>query len=186
MIIVRSVWLMLWSLMLYPRIAKQVKVIRIWLYSAVPPLLAFLVFPHLVTYLCLGGADSESIGVSALNYGSQAIVSMLFGSGFISIQLLLNSYVSGLPNSKDLLAVANSLLVSMQALVRAVSPILTGTLFTLGLQAEESQLKAFLSRCLPFDSLALIGFLTCVLCALAFEASTARLSVSPAPPSVRS
>mmetsp|Transcript_29675 Transcript_29675/g.84903 ORF Transcript_29675/g.84903 Transcript_29675/m.84903 type:complete len:546 (+) Transcript_29675:131-1768(+) len=164
-----SVWLMVYSLLVYPRIAKKLKVIRIWIYSAFAPLLAFVVFPYAMTYLCKSGTDGQSFIVVLLNYGSQAFVSMLFGSGFISIQLLLNTYVSSMPDSADLLALANSLLVSTQAFVRAVSPIVTGTLFTLGLQAEESSMKAYISRALPFDSLACIGFVTCIFCALAFE-----------------
>merc|ERR1712113_361251 len=103
------------------------------------------------------GLACRSPAVLALNYSSQAVVSMLLGSGFISIQLLLNEYVSAMPDAKTLLSLANSLLVSTQALVRAVSPIATGSLFTIGLRSEEVHSDSSLSRSLPFDSLTLMG-----------------------------
>lgn len=171
-----SLFLMLYSLFVYPPVAKKMKVIRIWIYSALPPLLAYFAFPHMLSYLFENGYGGDSITVVVLNYGAQAIISMLFGSGFISIQLLLNSYVSSMPNSSDLLALANSLLVSTQALVRAISPIMTGSLFTLGLK------EVYLSRSLPFDHLGVVGFLTVVLPALLFERrSRRRNSVPPSP-----
>merc|ERR1712039_272098 len=110
--------------------------------------------------------------VSMLNYGTQALLSVLLGSGFISIQLLLNSYVSKLPNSSGQLALANSMLVSVQALVRAISPMANGALFTLGLQVEGDDPLSLVSRALPFDTLGLIGAISCIGCALAFERSS--------------
>merc|ERR1712211_103586 len=129
------------------------------------------VFPRLLTTACREGmcGHSSTVLVSVLNFLSQVFISVLIGSGFISIQLLLNSYISTMPDSKTLLALANSMLVSMQAFVRAVSPIANGALFSLGVKEEQTQLRIFLTRSLPFDSLAVIGFVTCLLCAISFE-----------------
>mmetsp|Transcript_35577 Transcript_35577/g.80346 ORF Transcript_35577/g.80346 Transcript_35577/m.80346 type:complete len:533 (+) Transcript_35577:148-1746(+) len=167
--LVGSVGLMLYSLAVYPSAAKKLSLIRLWCWSAVLPLLTMAAFPRLLDLARSSGLTGRSPEVFVLNYGTQVIVSMLMGSGFISIQLLLNEYVSREQGAKSLLSLANSMLVSTQALVRAVSPISTGMLFTLGMQSEKAQPDSLLSRSLPFDSLALTGLLACILCALLFD-----------------
>merc|ERR1712032_718961 len=103
--------------------------IDIWICSWILPISMMPVFPRLVTWLIWSGTNSNSAEVHVLNYTVQIVISMLLGSSFISIQLLLNDYVSKLPNSSGQLALANSMLVSTQALVRALSPMVNGTLF---------------------------------------------------------
>jgi len=159
--------LMLYSLFIFPFIASRVRVIRIWILSWVLPVIAIPLFPRLLTHMC--EMDASLLSLTMLNYGTQALLSVLLGSGFISIQLMLNSYVSKLPNSSAQLALANSMLVSTQALVRAVSPMANGALFTLGLQIEIEDPYSLVSRALPFDTLGVIGILTCMVCAMAFE-----------------
>jgi len=166
--LVGSVGLMTYSLLLYPRIVRKVTVIRVWVYSWIIPLLIYPSFPRILTAVVSAGHETHGGMVNLLNYVAQLFISVLLGSGFISIQLMLNSYVASRPGARTALAVANSWMVSTQALVRAVSPMSTGALFTLGIQAENDG-SAFLSRSLPFDFLAVIGLVSCVLCALEFE-----------------
>jgi len=162
--------LMLYSLVIFPWIASKVRVIRIWILSWVLPIFIIPFFPRVLTYMC--EVNASLLDVTLLNYGAQALISVLLGSGFISIQLLLNSYVSRLPNSSAQLALANSMLVSTQALVRAISPMANGALFTLGLQVEDTHPGAFVSRALPFDTLGVIAAIACVACAIVFERRT--------------
>lgn len=172
-----SFFLCLYSLACYPRIAQRLPIVRLWCISWVAPLLVMPAFPRLLTAVCSARdcADKDSSGlVTALNYGAQVCVSVLLGSGFISIQVILNNYVGSRPDGKSALALANSMLVSMQALVRAASPLVTGSLFVFGLTQEDSPGRWAFSRSLPFDSLALIGLAACLLCALAFERRVAR------------
>jgi MFS family permease len=172
-----SFFLCLYSLVCYPRIAQRLPIVRLWSLSWVAPLLVMPAFPRLLAAMCSVRecAENDSSGlVTALNYGAQVCVSVLLGSGFISIQVILNNYVGARPDGKSALALANSMLVSMQALVRAASPLVTGSLFVFGLGQEDSPGRWAFSRSLPFDSLALIGLAACLLCALAFESRVAR------------
>merc|ERR1712032_8110 len=132
--------------------------------------LVMIIFPRLLTYLVKQNASA--LNILLLNDGAQIILSVLLGSGFISIQLLLNSYVSRLADSGTQLALANSMLVSTQALVRALSPLVNGALFTIGLESEVALPNSFITRALPFDSLALIGCIACIVCAVSFERRT--------------
>ncbi|CAK0887656.1 unnamed protein product, partial [Prorocentrum cordatum] len=167
-----SFFLCLYSLACYPRIAQRLPIVRFWCLSLVAPLLVMPAFPRLLTAICSAhecAAEDSSGLVSALNYGAQVCVSVLLGSGFISIQVILNNYVGVRPDGKSALALANSMLVSVQALVRAASPVVTGSLLVFGLGQEDSPERWGLSRSLPFDSLALVGLTACLLAALAFE-----------------
>lgn len=171
-----SCGLCMYCLALYPRIARRVPVVRIWILSWVAPLCVLPAFPRALTLACEGGACAGGSLVAALNYTAQVCISVLLGSGFISIQVLLNSYVGGLPDAPSALALANSMLVSTQALVRAVSPVLTGWLFALGLEQEEDGAPGLgpASRSLPFDGLAVVGLAACLACGAAFEKRTSR------------
>jgi len=172
-----SIGLCLYSLACYPFIAQRLPFIRLWCISWVAPLLVMPAFPRLLTALCSARecAENGSSGlVSALNYGAQVCVSVLLGSGFISIQIVLNNYVGSRSDGKSSLALANSMLVSTQALVRATSPMATGALLGFGLKQEESPGRWAFTRSLPFDSLALIGLAACLLAALVFERRVAR------------
>merc|ERR1711953_738945 len=88
-----------------------------------------MIFPRLLNELSSEGGPIRSLLVQAVNYASQLLVSVLLGSNFTSIQLLANSYVASLPDSSKNLARANCWLNSIQALVRSISPSLTGAMF---------------------------------------------------------
>jgi len=171
--LIGSIALMTFSLFVYPAIAKKVPKIQIWLYSWTPPLILFTIFPRLLTYSISHGAGSDSTRIAVLNYGAQIVISMLLGSGFISVQLLLNEYVVKLPDSSAQLAVANSMLASTQALVRAISPTVNGSLFSIGRHGEAvAAFHGVVSRALPFDSLAVVGLVACMACGVSFQRRT--------------
>jgi len=158
--LVGSIGLMSYSLFVYPKVARKMATIRLWIWQWVPPILIMPVFPRLVQCALMHGFQHKGCILRLLNFGSQLIVSILLGSKFISIQLLLNSYVAGQP---ELLALANGYLVSTQALVRAMSPLTSGALFTFGLHGHMT------GPALPFDHLALAGLVCGVACAVAFQ-----------------
>jgi len=158
--LVGSIGLMSYSLLVYPKVAKLMPTIRLWIWQWVPPIVIMPLFPRLVQYALSHGFHHKGWIIRLLNFGSQLVVSILLGSKFISIQLLLNSYVAG---QHELLALANGYLVSTQALVRAISPLSTGSLFTVGVHDH------IIGPALPFDHLALAGLVCGVACALAFE-----------------
>jgi len=166
--LVGSVGLMIYSLAIYPKLAKKMPVMRLWIWSWVYPAIIFPLFPRVLTRACRDGLPTQGWQVQLLNYGTQLVVSVLLGSGFISIQLLMNVYVSKLPGKNAALALANSWMVSTQAFVRAVSPMCTGSLFSIGMHAETQNIS-FINRSLPFDSLTAIGLVTGVFCGFAFE-----------------
>mmetsp|Transcript_65206 Transcript_65206/g.204335 ORF Transcript_65206/g.204335 Transcript_65206/m.204335 type:complete len:414 (+) Transcript_65206:152-1393(+) len=164
--LIGSAGLVLYSLLVFPRLAARTSVSRLWMYHWALPLLAMPVFPRALEWMVRAGVSSASMPVRLWNYAMQLLVSVLLGSQFISLQLLLNSYVAEQPDSQRLLAVANSYMVSMQALVRATSPLVTGSLFTLGIHGDW---KDIFGAALPIDHLALVGLASGILCALAFE-----------------
>jgi MFS family permease len=180
--LVGSFCLCMYSLACYPRVARRLPVVRLWCLSWVPPLLIMPAFPRLLTAMCAARAcEEDSNGrISALNYGAQVCISVFVGSGFTSIQVILNHYVGARPDGDTSLALANSMLVSMNALVRAASPVVTGSLFVFGLQREDFHERWTLSRSLPFDSLALTALAACLLCALAFERRMAAAELAAA------
>jgi hypothetical protein len=166
-----SFTLMFFSLLVYPAISKKVPKIWIWTFSWIPPVVIMPVFPRFLTWLIVHGVHTHSVGVQVLNYTVQVVISTLLGSGFITIQLLLNEFVSGKPNSSAQLAVANSMLVSTQALVRAIAPLATGSLYTLGCDSEFARgvVNVVVTRALPFEFLAIVGFGTCIMPAIWFR-----------------
>jgi MFS family permease len=171
---VGSCGLCLYSLLLYPMIADRLAITRVWYLSWIVPLIVFPIFPRVVTWACDDGmcsGTSETL-VTSVNYFAQIFISILLGSGFITIQVLLNSYVGAMPHSRSALALANSMLVSMQALVRAASPMVSGTSFAFGLTQEDGPWHEIVGRSLPFDCLAVVGLVTCVFCAVVFESRT--------------
>jgi len=159
-----SLGLMCYSLLLYPRLAKRIPVLRLWVWQWALPLLVLPAFPRALGCLISAGVPSRSLAVQLLNYCTQLVLSVLLGSEFISIQLLLNGYVAGEPDAKGTLALANSYLVSVQALVRALSPMFTGALFSVGVHGGWPGSGV----ALPLDHLALVGLVCGVLCALGF------------------
>jgi len=167
--LVGSLGLMPYSLFVYPKLAKRTSVLRLWIFQWGLPILAMPTFPRVLDCLVRVGFTPRSLPIKLWNFGTQLLVSVLLGSQFIGIQLLLNGYVAREHDAKRLLALANSYLVSTQALVRAVSPMITGAMFTLGLHGDLSHVVGV---SLPMDHLALVGLACGVLCALAFGRRT--------------
>jgi len=116
-------------------------------------------------YMMAQHVDSGSAVVALLNYGSQVVLSVLLGSGFTSIQLIVNEYVASLPDGCSQLAPANAILAIVHGLARAASPVITGGLFSAGFNFPA------LSRATPFDHLAVLGGCTGIILALLYERS---------------
>jgi len=158
--LVGGIALVTYNLLAYTRLASAVTVRRLWVWSWALPVVVFMVFPRLVTYLVSQGVDSDGVVMDLVNYGSQIVISVLLGSGFTSIQLIVNEYVATLPDARKQLGSANGALAAVQALARAVSPTATGAVYTLGFETS------FLTRSATFDHLAVVGVVTGVICAL--------------------
>jgi MFS family permease len=157
--------LVVYNTFLYAWMVSKFTVIRLWIWSWILPLIPLAVFPRLLMYMMAQHVDSDSALVALLNYGSQVVLSVLLGSGFTSIQLILNEYVASLPDGRSQLASANGGLASVQAFARAVSPTITGGLFSASFQI------AALSRAIAFDHLAVVGVCTGILLATLYERS---------------
>lgn len=167
--LIGSFGLMFFSLCLYPKLVKRYAKTTVWIWSWLPALVTMPLTPRLLTWVCdAASAERPSpVLLAALNYIPQMVMSVCLGTCFISVQLLVNSYATTLPDGDKLLAVANSWMASMQAFVRAISPMVTGSLFSTGLEGEKHGMF-FVSRNLPFDVLGCLGFLSGVCAAIAF------------------
>lgn len=143
--------LAVYNIFLFSWMVSKLTVIRLWIWSWVLPLIPLAVLPRLLMYLVAQHVDSSSVFVTLLNYGSQVVLSVFLGSGFTSIQLIVNEYVSSLPDGRNQLASANGGLASVQAFARAVSPSITGGLLSAGFHV------AALSPATAFDHLAVLG-----------------------------
>eukprot|EP00931_Biecheleriopsis_adriatica_P021382 TRINITY_DN13993_c0_g2_i2.p1 TRINITY_DN13993_c0_g2~~TRINITY_DN13993_c0_g2_i2.p1 ORF type:complete len:462 (+),score=77.40 TRINITY_DN13993_c0_g2_i2:28-1386(+) len=161
--LIGSLGLMAYTSCLYPKMVKQFSVLLIWTWSCALTVPIVVAFPRIVKIV--SAEDIYDISLFRLvNYLAQFSVSVLLGSGFTSIQLMINSYVSRLPNASHNLSLANGWLSSTQALVRAFSPSVTGALFA-ARYSSFSLLK--MEGCaLSFDSLAAVLAICCVACAL--------------------
>jgi len=160
--LVGSVGLMSYCFFLYPVLAERIPVLSLWICQWILPVLAMPAFSRALPYLI--SINARSWIIQAVNYVTQLVVSVLLGSQFVSIQLMLNEHVAQEPNGASLLALANSYLVSTQGLVRAASPMATGSLFTLGRNLG-------LGVSLPFDHLSVIGLLCGIGCAVLYRRS---------------
>jgi hypothetical protein len=140
-------------------------VLRLWIWSWIMPLIAIAVLPRLLMYLVALHVDTNSVFVALLNYGSQVILSVFLGSGFTSIQLIVNDYVTSLPDGRNQLASANGGLASVQALARAVTPSITGGLLSAGFHVSA------LSPATAFDHLAVLGGCAGLMLAVLYERS---------------
>jgi len=158
--LVGGIALVTYNQLVYTWLASAVTVRRLWVWSWALPIVVLMVFPRLVTYLMSQGANADGVGVAVVNYGSQIVISVLLGSGFTSINLIVNDYVATLPDHRKQLASANGALAALQALAMAVSPTVTGALYSLSFSTS------FLSRSTTYDHLAVVGIVTGVLCAL--------------------
>lgn len=165
--LVGSVGLMIYTLSMYPKLVAQHSPLRVWKYSVALPVPVIIFFPRLVKALFSNASLHHSPALNLINYTSQLFVSVLLGSGFTSIQLLTNGYVDKLPNSAESLSLANGWLTFMQALVRAVSPCVTGLLFLV--RNNPSPILSEEGSALPFDSLAAVLTICCWVSAIAFS-----------------
>jgi diphthamide biosynthesis protein 2 len=143
--------LITYNLWLYPWLASTFTVVRVWIWSWMPPLVVLAVFPRVLTHLMTEHVDPTGVGVTSLNYCAQVVISVGLGSGFTTIQLIMNRHVATLPDGPAQLASAVGALASAQALARALSPAGCGALFSASFQVS------FLSRAAAFDLLALTG-----------------------------
>lgn len=168
--LVGSIGLMLWSLAVYPKLAKAMDLPKLWVMLWVLPIAVMPLFARAVPLAMDRGLDPQGKTTLLLNYGTQLCISICIGCQFISVQLLVNQYVAGLKEGASLLAMANGYLVSTQALVRAMSPLTTGGLFNFGTTAMESG-SEFFSQAVAFDHLSLVAFFTCVVSAVVYSAS---------------
>lgn len=168
--LVGSAGLMLWSLAIYPRIAKRVSLAKLWLVLWMLPVTLVPLFARALPLALESGFDAHGPLVLLLNYGTQLFVSVCIGCQFISIQLLINQYVSKLPDGASFLAMANGYLVSTQAFARALAPLTSGYLFNLGAHAHAYGL-IFTTHSVAFDHLSLTALLFCVFCAAMYDAS---------------
>lgn len=163
--LVGGVALVAYNTFLYSWMVSRFTVIRLWIWSWVPPLIQLAVMPRLLMYLMAQHVDSNSVFVTLLNYGGQIVVSVFLGSDFTSIQLILNQYVASLPDGCSQLASANAILAIVHGFARAASPVITGGLFSAGFNFPA------LSRAIPFDHLAILGGCAGILLALLYERS---------------
>jgi MFS family permease len=157
--------LVLFNMFLYSWMVSRFTVIRLWIWSWILPLIPLALFPRFLMHLMAQHVDNDSALVTLLNYSSQVVLSMLLGSGFTSIQLIVNEYVASLPDGRTQLASANGGLASVQAFARAVSPAITGGLFSAGFQVPA------LSRATAFDHLAVLGGCTGIILPTLYERS---------------
>lgn len=167
---VGSIGLVIYSMIIFPKLVKRLSALRAWIWSWCLPVVLLPLFPRILTVSCRAGMSD--LAIAALNYSMQLVMSVFLGGGFIGIQLLLNKYVGEQRNGAVLLQVANMNLVSTQAFVRTLSPLSTGKLFELGLAADRSQTfteESLVTRALAFDHLSLVGIICCILCALVFS-----------------
>jgi len=160
-----GICLVLYNTLLYAWMVSKFTVIRLWIWSWILPLIPLAVFPRLLMYLMAQHVDHDSAFVTILNCGSQVVLSVGLGSGFISMQLIVNEYVTRLPDGRSQLASANGGLASVQAFARAVSPAITGGLYSASFQI------AALSRATAFDHLAVIGMCTGIILATLYQRS---------------
>merc|ERR1719510_906806 len=117
--------------------------------------MAMPLFPRLVEHLLAEGWSSSSAAVRFLNYGVQLLVSTLLGSNFLTLQLMLNRFIADGRDAMQAAAdlpIANSWIVSAQALARAISPITTGVFFT------ASHDPAWHDMAMVFDTLSVMAF----------------------------
>jgi MFS family permease len=170
--LVGSAGLMLYTLFGFKTIEKYISLDNIWLWSWVPSLIAMPLFPRMVTQLMDGGWSSASISIRVVNYGTQLLVSVLIGSHFLTLQLMLNRFIATRPDAASALPIANGWFVAMQALARAISPVQTGLIFTV------SHDPRWHDSAMAFDSLALVGVTACVFSGFFFARATRAATVS--------
>jgi len=153
--------LIAYNLWMYPWLVSKFTVVRVWIWSWMPPLVMLAVFPRVLTHLMAEHVDPEGVGVLSLNYSAQVVISVCMGSGFTSIQLIMNRHVASLSDGPAQLASAIGSLATAQALARALSPATCGALFSASFNVS------FLSQAAAFDLLALTaGCLTALSAAL--------------------
>jgi hypothetical protein len=156
--LVGSMGLMLYSLCGYAIVERHLGLERIWRWSWLLVLGLLPIFPRAVATVA-----SSPGAVQLVNYFVQICISVLIGSQFLTLQLIMNKYIAQRPDAGVALSIANGWMVSAQAVARAVSPIFTGSLFTLSHNPNIGD------RGLVFDSLAAVGLVLCVFVGILYE-----------------
>jgi len=157
---VGSIGLMSFSLLGFAVAARRVGLIRLWVISWCIATTVLFTFPRVLTAAMGAGVEPKSVWVRVLNYGAQLVISILLGGNFVTIQVMVNSYVATRADGGHVLALANGWLASAQAFVRATSPLATGSLFTLGVVSESDH--GMFGRSLAFDQLAVVAAICCI------------------------
>jgi len=155
--------LVLYSQFLLRPIEKRIGLHSLWFYSWLPPIAAMLTFPRCVQYLMADGHSPQSSAVIVINWAAQLSVSVLVGSGFVTLQLMGNRLVSARPDANSALPLANGYFVAAQAAARATSPMLTGIAYA------DARMQSSVDQSLVFDLLAFISIVCCVITGVLFR-----------------
>jgi hypothetical protein len=153
--LVGSAGLFLHTLFTFPIAVKELGLGKIWWNSWVICIIVLMAFPRILNLMLALGLDRLSLGVYAANYVSQFFVSVSQGCNFTTLQLMLNQYIGQRPDGEYALPLANGWTASLQALARAISPVMTGTL-----TASPSVCYGVLA----FDVLAIVSAVSCLVC----------------------
>jgi len=155
--------LVLYSLLLLRPLEKRFGLNSLWFYSWLPSIAAMLMFPRCVQYLMADGHSSRSTVVQVVNCAAQLLISVLVGSGFVTLQLIANRLVSARHDANSALPLANGYFAAIQALARATSPMMTGIAFA------SARMPSAVDKSLVFDVLAFISIVCCVIAGVLFQ-----------------
>jgi hypothetical protein len=127
--LVGSVGLMIWCNFLYERLKLRLGVELLWVSSWAVPTLLLAGFQPVLEWLISSGSAHYSVVVLCWNYGAQIVISALIGSGFVSVQLMMNAFIASGPDAGQRLPLANSFMAASQSIFRMICPLITGALF---------------------------------------------------------
>lgn len=172
--LVGSTGLMLYNFCVFTILSRHLSLDSIWMWSWLPNIILMPLFPRVVIWFMDRGVASDSFSIVMMNYSAQLFVSVLIGSQFLTLQLMLNKFVAKHMNCASALSIANGWFGAAQSLARAISPFFTGTLFARAHGQDHA---------LPFDGLALTGLISCVIVGFFFRRSADLPSCSSKNPS---
>lgn len=158
--LVGSSFLLMHTLFTYAHLVKSIGLNSIWCWSWVVCIIMMLAFPRILKQLLDIGFTGHSTEVVVSNYVAQILVSVLQGSNFTTLQLMINDIISVQKDAEYALPLANSWVVTLQALARAFSPVVTGTLIS-----NDSPYGGVLA----FDALAGIATICCLVSGRALQ-----------------
>lgn len=160
--LIGSVGLLFHTIFTYPAMVKRMGLSTFWSWSWIVCIIVLITFPRILNLLLTLGFDGKSSIIAVANWVPQLCISMFQGCNFTTLQLMMNRLISARDDAEHALPLANAWMVSMQALARAISPVMTGSLL------------AYPTVCqgvLAFDALAGIAALCCLLRGWALQKS---------------